>query len=152
MTRRRPVLDRILEKLDVGFCWIYLGEKTTGSKYASGYGTIRRGGRYEGRVLTHRAVWEGLVGPIPDGLQLDHVCRVKLCCNPDHLEPVTPAVNVHRSSGGPGKPRKTHCKQGHEFTDENTKITAGRFRNCRACCNAASAKYYQRKRMEAGAV
>lgn len=70
-------------------CWVFTGSWTTGN----GYGKTR----WEGhdRVL-HRVVWEILVGPICPTFQLDHKCRVRCCCNPGHLDPVTPGVNTHR--------------------------------------------------------
>lgn len=70
-------------------CWIWPGARTRG-----GYGTINVGGRTR---LTHRVVYAAIVGPIPHGYELDHhVCRVTLCCNPDHLEAVTPSENSRR--------------------------------------------------------
>jgi hypothetical protein len=82
-------------------------------------------------VYAHRWVWEQLQGPIPDGLEIDHLCRVRRCVNPDHLEPVTPQVNMLRSTARGGE---THCVRGHEFTEENTyrdKRTG--WRKCRHC-------------------
>ena len=69
-------------------CWIWQGELNR-----NGYGTLRIKGR---RKMVHRIVYEALVGPIPPGLLLDHTCRRRSCCNPKHLEPVTPLVNTLR--------------------------------------------------------
>jgi hypothetical protein len=78
-------------------------------------------------------------------MQLDHLCRVPPCVNPEHLEPVTPAVNTQR-----GEPAtKTHCKNGHEYTPENTYIRSGKGkggkRDCRACGRERTRRYLAKK-------
>lgn len=112
--------------LDDSGCWIFTGATTS-----KGYGSIGRAGRV---VSTHRFAYELLVGPISAGMQLDHLCRVRACCNPAHLEPVTAGENVRRA------PRfaVTHCPQGHPYAGPNLKITSRGSRNCRACLNAAA--------------
>jgi hypothetical protein len=85
----QPAIERAFDKLDVGDCWEF-----TGSLVTKGYGQIR--GDDGPLVLVHRLVYEYLVGPIPPGMQLDHLCRNRRCCNPDHLEPVTNRANVLR--------------------------------------------------------
>jgi hypothetical protein len=90
---------------------------------------------YKGRKwLAHRAFYDLLVGPIPEGLTLDHLCRNTPCVNPEHLEPVTQRENNLRADDSPTtqNARKTHCKRGHEFTPENTTVCNGS-RYCRAC-------------------
>lgn len=102
--KRRPVIDRILEKVsyDQG-CWIYNGYRLKG-----GYGMIGSpGGNGTSGALTHRAVYEATVGPIPVGHDLDHLCRNRSCCSPLHLEPVTRAENVARGRGNTGRCRFT---------------------------------------------
>lgn len=88
-----PLLDRILRRVEVGDCWTWLGAKT-----GAGYGAIGAGRRTGGTVYVHRATYLLLVGPIPTGLELDHLCRNRACCNPDHLEPVTRQTNVDRGA------------------------------------------------------
>lgn len=101
-----------------------------------GYGITTVGNR---SVKAHRASYELRVGPIPTGLQIDHLCRNPACINPAHLEPVTAAENTRRALNSPTgiNARKTHCIRGHEFTAENTRIVSGR-RVCRACQKVAA--------------
>lgn len=144
MRRVKPLPERLFPRIDAtGPCWLW-----TGATNRSGYGVINAGRRI-GPVVVHRAVWELLVGPIPAGLELDHLCRVRACCNPDHLEPVTRAVNVARGSRGAGRPRLTHCKNGHPFTPKNTLPNGGHGRACRTCANAANRRYRARKKTAA---
>jgi hypothetical protein len=96
-----------------------------------GYGRI--GIDYR-RHHAHRFSYEMHVGPIPDGLDIDHLCRNRACVNPDHLEPVTRQVNLLRGVGPTAtNAAKEFCKRGHEFTPENTMIRKEGWRNCRAC-------------------
>ncbi|MFB7736235.1 HNH endonuclease [Streptomyces sp. NPDC056112] len=127
----------------------------TASYTGSGYGGFWNGTRL---VRAHRFAYELLVGPIPEGLALDHLCRVRRCVAPAHLEPVTPRENVLRgllfsprkgARKGTGKGTRrgpqsaaTHCPLGHELTPENTyvgPVTSDRpygRRRCRTCKNA----------------
>lgn len=120
---------------DLEACWLWGGQILQDS----GYGRVFLGYRWiDGRrrqtwARAHRYSFELLVGPIPEGLTLDHLCRVRHCVNPAHLEPVTIGVNVLRGFGpGALSKRKTHCLRGHPFDTENTLYCQG-FRYCRAC-------------------
>lgn len=105
-------------------------------------------GRRDDAKLAHRAAYEAEVAPVPSGMELDHLCRNRACVEPSHLEPVTHAENMRRAFAG-----YTHCKQGHEFTPENTYIRPtsekGGVRQCRACNREAVARYKNRKRSAA---
>lgn len=106
-------LSRGVDYRGSGHCWEWRGAKTT-----AGYGDIVGDGK---RWLVHRLVWTILNGPIPDGLVLDHLCRNRACCNPEHLEPVSMKDNLLRGEGALAKnARKTHCLNGHPFDETNT--------------------------------
>lgn len=133
---------RFFSKIDIGDCWTWIAQ--IGS---DGYGRFMM---KDGATTTaHRAAWLLLVGPIPEGHELDHLCRNKACVNPDHLEPVTHAVNVSRGHGRPAhNGRRTHCKRGHAFTPSNTYTTTYGGRQCRACVRITHRRAYTRKRVE----
>lgn len=106
----------------------------TGSKDELGYGRVGRGGQGRGWIYAHVAAWVLFNGPVPDGLELDHLCRNPGCCNPYHLEPVSHRENCLRGQSPPARnAKKTHCVHGHEFTPENTRIKRSGKRDCRAC-------------------
>ena len=116
-------------------CWLW-----TGTINDQGYGISRR------HFRAHRIAYELLVGPIPDGLQLDHLCRVRNCVNPDHLEPVTARTNTRRGVGfAAQRAAQTHCKREHEFTEENTYIRRNGTRLCRTCAKEAENRRPHRK-------
>lgn len=85
-------------------------------------------------VLAHRVAYEQMYGPIPDGLVIDHLCRVGLCVNPFHLEAVTDEVNILRGNGaGARNARKTHCPRQHELAGDNLINRSNGRRECRRC-------------------
>jgi hypothetical protein len=124
-------------------CWPW-----TGLHHKSGHANFTVGGK---RVPAHRWAYERFVGPIPDGLEIDHVkdngCTRRDCVNfLRHLEPVTSRVNTLRGDSPPAQnARKTHCIHGHEFTPENTRMDGNR-RRCRQCGRETALAYYHRKR------
>jgi HNH endonuclease len=127
-------------------CWIWTANTT--KQYQRGRGSWGYGKFWptSGQgVLSHRFAYEALVGAIPQALDLDHRCRQRSCCNPAHLEPVTRAENIRRGEWDPSKSSAlaipdhrrraesiTHCKHGHEFTDENM-YRDGNRRICKTC-------------------
>lgn len=120
-------------------CWLW-----EACKNEAGYGLINVEGRSR---LSHRIAYEMLVGPIPDGLHLDHTCRVRHCVNPAHLEPVTNAENTRRGMWG----NRQTCDKGHAYTVENVYIHPQRgTRMCRTCLREAArrngVKYRERRR------
>lgn len=132
--RSNPTIEeRFWAKVDrTEGCWLW-----TAWKSYAGYGLFKLDGK---QVKAHRFAYELLVGPIPDGLQLDHLCRIRNCVYPTHLEPVTCRENVLRGEGiAASKSRQTHCIHGHPFDEENTYQRTGR-RNCRECQRAIERK------------
>ena len=129
-------------------CWDWLSKKRP-NEYAS----VAPEGRVYGRgdrttEPAHRVVYKILVGDIPEGLDLDHLCRNRACVNPDHLEPVTTKVNVLRGVGACARnARKTHCPRGHTLEGDNLLLhKGGRARVCRECHRVSSlATYYRSK-------
>ena len=119
-------------------CWLWSGYVQGG-----GYGQVWLEGK---TVYSHRVAYELLVGAIPKGLQVDHLCRVRSCCNPSHMEPVTPAENVRRGDSGQRQLVKTHCPRGHPYSGKNLYVvpaTGGR--ECRICHRASNKAYRNRK-------
>lgn len=128
----RPEVDRFAEKValtDSG-CLEWIAGKTQG-----GYGTFG-GSRYAKRHLSHRWSYEYHVGPIPEGFDIDHLCRNRACVNPEHLEAVTRAENIRRAAV-----LKTHCPSGHPYDAENTYVRPGTtHRVCKACRHASDSR------------
>lgn len=138
-----PIKDRFwtkVKKMDGG-CWLWTGA------ISNGYGEIRRSGKRK-KVLAHRWAYESLVGPVPNGLCLDHLCRVRNCVNPSHLEAVTLGENTLRGVGLSAINRnKTHCSKGHPFSKDNTRMYKSD-RVCIACQKINHLKYRTRKRAD----
>lgn len=102
----------------LGCCWLWLAQH-----HVDGYGRIRNDG---GSTLAHKVSWEWVNGPVPKGLELDHLCRIRHCVRPTHLEAVTSRINCLRGVGRAAQQaRQTHCVHGHLFDDGNTGIWIG---------------------------
>ena len=113
--------------VDANGCWIW-----TRSVNFNGYGQWSKRGPDQNR-MAHTVIWETFNGPLPDGLEMDHLCRVRPCVNPAHLEAVTRTLNNRRSTTPTALNfLKTSCIHGHVFDRENT-IIKRRGRDCRAC-------------------
>ena len=144
----RPLIDRFLDSISPepnSGCWLW-----TKCGTHNGYGWIKRNGKHQ---YAHRTSYELFVGPIPEGLQIDHLCRVRCCVNPRHLEPVTRSENIRRGELVMRAKRRisftdgrTHCPHGHPWIKENwmfRKPTAHYMRGhvqCRLCHNATSSR------------
>lgn len=135
-TRIETAPTRFASKIDKrpDGCWYW-----TGHLGANGYGHLAVGHRM---LLAHRYAYEHLVGPIPDGLTIDHLCRVRQCVNPEHLEAVTIQVNIERA----GKSARASCANGHPFDDANTYVWTDGARRCRECVRLSTARYRARLR------
>lgn len=122
-------------------CWMWQGQIA-----ANGYGRFRPDPQRPS-MQAHRVAYELFVGPIPDGLQLDHLCGVRACVRPDHLEPVTGRENRLRSLANviTINAAKTECKRGHPFTPENTYVRPDRgHRSCKTCQRENERRYREK--------
>ena len=137
--------DRFQKYVEVGHggwgatregCWHWLSSLSD-----HGYGLFGKsqGDGKSALVRAHRYSYELYTGPIPEGMDLDHLCRVRPCVNPEHLEAVLPATNILRGTGPSAVHAvKTHCPQKHLYSPENTKISTSGARICRKCVTTHS--------------
>lgn len=145
----RPVIDpvvrfqKFVRREGTHLIWI-------GMNNGCGYGQFWDGKQ---RVYAHRFSYEQVYGLVSDGFELDHLCRVTLCVEPTHLEPVTHAENIRR--GAPTgytlqaivNKAKTHCPAGHEYSEENTQVH--KIKGDRACRQCKRDSYYRSKMRQA---
>lgn len=126
MPTRKTWHDVVKEiTVDANGCWLY-----SHVCMSTGYGRVRWQGR---RTTTHRVTWEHYVGPIPEGRQIDHLCRVRACCNPLHLEVVDQRTNVRRGeSPSTVTARSGVCQRGHSMADAYHAPGSGKY-SCRSC-------------------
>jgi HNH endonuclease len=121
----REALERYSPEPNTG-CWLWMGHVTSW-----GYGILSLRGK---PVRAHRYFYQSLRGPISDGKQLDHLCRVKCCVNPNHLEVVTSRVNVLRGIGPSAvNIKKEYCLRGHSLSGDNLYVPRDLSRQCREC-------------------
>ena len=132
--------DRFFPKVyQTEYCWFWLAYCTS-----DGYGRFRYNGIW---MEAHRASYIMFRGPIPEGLEIDHLCRVRKCVNPEHLEIVTHIENMQRGNRfdiGKLNRVKTHCPQGHLYS----MVDAAGARRCRSCHNITSRKSAERRKNE----
>ena len=146
-----PPWDRFWPKVDAtGDCWEW-----TATRDKDGYGKFREGSTGSRNVMAHRWAWEALVGPIPSGMEVDHMCYHRCCVNPDHLRIVTQMENIQgrRFSAAQAESLKTECPKGHPYTPENTilrpKRKPGQFgRVCRICYNSWQRDGYHKRKQK----
>lgn len=143
--RQFPIGQRWRQFFTVGEsteCWLWRGSKT-----ADGYGHFNALRKHH---LAHRGVYNLLKGEIPPGMQLDHLCRTRLCVNPNHMEVVTQQENIRRGKTGENMRSRTHCRRGHEYNEENTAHPRKnpKWRDCKLCRKINGAK--SRGRVHAG--
>jgi hypothetical protein len=154
------VIARIFDRVDcsdVTACWMW-----PGAVYSPGCGHISwQVNNQQFHRTVHRVVYEALVGPIPEGMDLDHLCHDpaichpdpasacphRRCCNPSHLEPVSRSVNLRRGGTvAAERAARTHCPQGHPYDDANTYFDTKGRRVCRECSRAWNRDYASRNR------
>lgn len=140
------IIDRIIGKViehgqplgPRGKCWVWQGGKSN-----SGYGVMKLFGKM---ASPHRVAWEWMYAqPIPQSLDIDHLCRNRLCCNPLHLEPVTRSVNNTRGLIGGKKRVDDRCSRGHLVKGQNAKKNGNNIL-CRICQNVSNKKYMRKIR------
>ncbi|MDP9114728.1 MAG: HNH endonuclease [Acidobacteriota bacterium] len=146
----RPTpLGRLAERCEVSSTLFWNGTACviwTGPVNDHGYGVFNANGKSH---LAHRFSYEAKVRQVPDGLELDHLCRVRRCVNEDHLEPVTNAENVRRGDAGKFHSAKAHCPQRHPYAGDNLIVKDGK-RQCRACRILADKVRYERIKLITG--
>ena len=140
------VIERIRRRIKEieGGCWEWQGALST-----AGYGRIAwaHAPHKMTYASVHRVLYTVDVGPIPKGLDLDHLCRVRRCVNPEHLEPVSRSENLLRGDTVPARRAAvTRCPRGHEYSPENTLVSRRGQRSCKECTYAANRAYYHANR------
>jgi len=136
-TAAKPLAERLDYIVDEDGCWIWQKGKDK-----DGYGLLKVQRPRRRTARAHVVSYELAKGPIPVGLIPDHLCKKPSCINSDHLEPVTPGVNVLRGNGACAKnARKTHCPEGHPYSGENLYVNPKGQRICRICVKEAQKRY-----------
>lgn len=141
----RPIEERYWENVEfraTSKCWRWLG-----TIRPDGRPQIGEGGKYGKTKTAFRIGYELAFGPIPEGMDLDHLCNNSWCVNPNHCWPVTPKENRGRRER-----EKTHCPQGHEYNEKNTYYRADGHRQCRVCANDRRKAYLAEKAVAEGRI
>jgi len=146
---KTPVLLKLLKRTNTrgpvppirqwryGRCWLW-----TGTVNDRGYGVLVLWVNGKNKLVkAHRAMFEAVIGPMPDGMEPDHLCRVRRCVNPEHLEPVTHGENLARGDTTNWLRRRQICANGHDVSGPNGRLTPTGRRRCRQC----NREYMQRR-------
>lgn len=136
------IIERMMENVAVeeDGCWEWCGATCGHGKY----GAIRTP---DGMKYVHRVSYEAFIGDIPDGMQVDHLCRNRTCVNPEHLEAVSHYENMRRGSAWAVNKGKTHCPSGHPYSGDNLYINPSGGRECRTCKRLRGRKYDNERRV-----
>ena len=137
------VTEKMLSKIEIipeSGCWVWMGATNL-----RGYGQVKRGFRGKKKIKgVHRIFYEHYVGPIPEGLEIDHLCRERTCVFPKHLKAVDHDENIRRGTHNNQYKNASHCIYGHPFSGENLYIQPNGERTCRICRKRISSEYDQR--------
>jgi hypothetical protein len=129
--------QRLNDKFTIGDgCWEWIA-----CRDRAGYGRLLVG---KSAGLAHRYIYELMIGPVPEGLELDHLCRNTSCVNPAHLEPVSHQENCRR---GRQTERKTHCPRGHPYSGDNLYINPNGSQKCRECHRAVCRRSLNKRKL-----
>ena len=143
--KKRPIMERFFDRVcfepNTG-CWLFDGSFSPDG-YAYFYVSDKK------MKVAHKFLYEREVSPVPEGMELDHLCLVRCCVNPQHLEVVTHAENVRRGQPRNFNRNKTHCRNGHPYSGYNLTITPSGERTCKTCSREATRRFRERKRAEA---
>lgn len=137
MRKTKTIQDHIDNIIKDNGCWIWQG-----SVDSRGYGQLKSQGI---TWRAHRFFYVSLVNKIPPNYQIDHLCKNKLCVNPEHLEPVTQFENMKRSGVWEKNKGRSHCPKGHEYTPEN--IANTKRLTCLQCKREYNREYMKKKRL-----